>query len=159
MKQMVGLFVVGLVVIALITTYNLHEMTKDHGRWFVVAYGKPVSGEMPMHVALPIAIQGTDPPKLLPSGRYQDWNEWIDDHFDLTDAAGKDIKIGRIAHTKLIGEQDAGNVECYLDLRVKPGAAYTLDYIPVSTAPDKYRLEFTAPSAATDPERIQFDLQ
>jgi hypothetical protein len=157
---MVGLFVVGIVVIALITTFNMHEMTKDQGHWFLLAHGKPTGeGEMKLHVPVGMVVTMLDGPKQLPSGRMQDWNEWIADHLKLVDGKGADIKLRRITHTTLIDDREAGNPEFFLEATVMASQPYVFDYIPVATGADVYRLEYTAPNAAEPPERMQFNLQ
>ncbi len=157
MKGMIGFAVLALAAGFALMTWNANEWSRDHGQWIGLAFDKPgANGVMKMHICVQQGLLMTDPPKVTENGAVL-YNEWVDDHFTLTDGQGQDIDIRRIAHSPMISDRQAMNVEFFLEARLTPGGSYTVDYIPVTTGTQRYRYEFSAPTAAQEFARENFD--
>lgn len=157
MKQLVIISAVILIVCGIAYAWMQHEWSKDQGHLIGIAAGNPQGDELELHIVVSMAIVHAD---VLPTGGRGGailWNQWITDHFELRDSAGKDVTFVRDGHSTLISDQQAFNPEFFLRARVRGGQTYTFDYIPVKSEGRHYRRVFTIPAEGLPFQRAQFD--
>ncbi len=67
------------------------------------------------------------------------------------------MPLSRVGQSLLINATDVGgSPEFYLKAMLKPGAKYSFTYLRRGDADTKYRYDFTAPSAKTRMQRVNF---
>ena len=85
--------------------------------------------------------------------------EWVEGHYQLSDESGKRITFERWGSDALIDKSRASSsTEQYLVGTLAKGRDYVFDYVPHIDKPQRYRLEFTAPSEGKDPWHQKFVL-
>lgn len=156
MRGIVGLFVVGLLA-AGVTIYFSKKMSEDPGQLTAIAFGEPHAGEMEFHVAVDLGTVQSEGPKLMPNG-VPLWDQWLEEKFDLRDESGTRVPFTRISQSALMKDIKVGGApEFYLRAMVKPGVKYTFIYTKRIDEGLKYRHEFSAPTARTDMQRVNFE--
>ena len=119
-----------------------------------VGFGKPAD-TVEMHIAVSMFLPKKDPPKL--KHNIVQWDEWVSDHFKLHDFSGAAVALSRTNASNILNDrQSGGTPEFWLRATLKPGAQYTLTFTPVLPDPT-YQHNFTAPTEATEPERLEFE--
>jgi hypothetical protein len=108
-----------------------------------------------MHIVVGVALANVSAARDS-SVKPKNWDDWIRDHFSLTDSAGKKVTLRRQSNSKVIKAHEVaqmvGTEEFFIAANLKVGQTYTLDYIGDLTTHKTYRCEVTAPSA---PEKVQ----
>lgn len=108
----------------------------DQDPGFLVGYalGNPHDGQLEIHVVVSIPMirnEGLGSVALADGTRsMQTWDEWIAQHFRVTDESGRTVILRRAGFSSLITDQQANNPEFYLEGKVRAGATYIFDYIP-----------------------------
>jgi hypothetical protein len=95
MKAVVVLGVILVVLGAGIWWFVMHESMKDMGYWIAAAYGNEDDPNIEMHVLVDLPMVTKDRPDLDARGEPL-WNEWVQSHFELRDAAGAVVPGERI---------------------------------------------------------------
>jgi len=157
MKQLVILSVVILVACGIAYVWMQHEWSKDQGHLVGMAVGNPQDGELELHVVVSMAMVRADVVPTAGRAGAQQWGQWIREHFELRDSAGKDVTFAREGHSNLISDQKAFNPEFFLRARLRARETYTFDYIPVKSEGRHYRHTFTVPAEGLSFHRAQFD--
>ncbi len=120
-----------------------------------LAFGNVSGPQVDMHIVVGVALANVSAAKD-PSLKSKSWDDWIRDHFSLTDSAGKKVTLRRQSSSKVIKAHEVAQVvgteEFFIVANLKVGQRYTLDYIGDVTTRKTYRCEVTAPSA---PEKVQ----
>jgi hypothetical protein len=135
-----------------------HYWSQDQGHLIGVALGNPRDGKVELHVVVSRGMVRAQAPPVAGRGGAILWDQWTRDHFDLRDSAGKAVEMTRMGHSTLISDQKACNPEFFLQAWLRAGERYTLDYVPVSTDPQRYRHPFTVPPEGRPFERAHFAL-
>ena len=126
-----------------------------------LVFGAPKDGTMEMHgivgVVLANKSRKNEPlDKNKPAG----WNDWVRTHCILKSASGEQVPVARTNGSTLVKMHEVqamvGTEEFFLATKVKPGQAYTFDYIIEVPEPVTFRCQFTAPQAAAKVQRFQF---
>ena len=119
-----------------------------------LAFGNVAGTQVDMHIVVGVALANISAAKD-PSLKPKSWDDWIRDHFAMTDSAGKKVTLRRQSNSKVIKAHEVaqmvGTEEFFIVANLKVGQTYKLDYIDVA-AHKTYRCEVTAPSA---PEKVQ----
>jgi hypothetical protein len=123
-----------------------------------IGYGNGNEKQIEMHTNVGVAMVAMDR-RDDDLKKMQDLDEWVKDHFKLTDAAGKPVKMERQNNSKVIRpHQVLGTQEFFLVSKLKPGEEYTYDYKPRFREPFVFRYKFTAPAQAEKPSTYNFNL-
>jgi len=120
-----------------------------------LAFGNVAGTQVDMHIVVGIALANVSASRD-PSLKPKSWDDWMRDHFSLTDSSGKKVTLRRQTNSKVIKPhevaQTVGTEEFFIVANLKSGQTYTLDYIASGPSATTYRCQVTAPSA---PEKIQ----
>lgn len=108
-----------------------------------IAVAKAQNGACEMHIVVSMGFPRRQGPKL--EGGVQNWNKWIDEHFEVREVGGGRIPLRRANFSSIISEAQAMNPEFYLAASVKPGKKYIFDYIPVLEEKTRLRQELSIP--------------
>lgn len=156
MRGGLGILVVGVILIgSMYFFYGARQQARGR-ETLPVAFGPPAGSTVELNLAVGMNLPRRDPPKLK-FAKIQ-WDQWVDEHFELKDASGAAVKLQRTNFSQLISDQKAGGTpEFFLKATVTPGANYTLDYLPVAGG-ERFRYAFTAPTAAQEAERAVFQV-
>ncbi len=111
-------------------------------------------GNNELHVCITGEMTNLDPPRL--SNMIPQWPEWVHDHFELRDSAGQRIELSRAGTSAVISAADAKLPAFFITASLKAGTQYTLDYLPVRTEKQRYRLTVTAAPDGHQFERTYF---
>lgn len=143
MKGLAVLFGLAVVVVAAFVIFQ-GNMNADDQRMITIAIGNNDGKVSDLHlVVAPLMV--ADGPRVDASSGAEYWDEWLEEHFVLTSESGDKVRFERMAQSNLISERDAGgSPEFFIKGKVKPGTAYTFEFIPVNENPDRFRYEFTA---------------
>lgn len=154
MRGGIGILVVGVILItSMYFFYGARQQARGRES-LPVAFGPPSAGAAELNLAVGMNLPRRDPPKLK-FAKIQ-WDQWVDEHFELKDATGAKVKLQRTNFSQLMNDQKAGGTpEFFLKAMVTPGTSYTLDYLPVVNG-ERFRYAFTAPAAAQEAERAVF---
>jgi hypothetical protein len=122
------------------------NMNSDDQRMITIAIGNPHNNECDIHLVV-AHLMVLDGPRKDANSNAIFWDEWLEQHFILTSADGKKVRLERLANSNLIDSMKAGgSPEFFIKGKVVPGTAYTFDYVPDDEGPDRFRYEFTAPA-------------
>lgn len=157
MKALVGAGLLGFLAFMI---WYLTLSAGDSEKYMVVqiAYGNPATKMIEMHTNVGIAMVAMDPVQD-EQGKKKDLNDWVKEHFTMTDAAGKNISFERRNNSNVIkSHQVLGTPEFFIVSRLVPGVPYTLDYKPRAKGPKVFRYKFTAPAQPEKPSQVSFDL-
>lgn len=156
MKALVGAALLGILAFVI---YWSTMAAGDSEKIFPIqiAYGNAKEDEIEMHTNVGVAMVAMDRGDEF--GKIKNLDEWVADHFKLTDSAGKAVRMDRQNNSKLIKpHQVIGTEEFFLSSRLKPGEAYTYEYKPRSKGTKVYQHKFTAPSQNGQPATYNFEL-
>jgi hypothetical protein len=129
-------------------------LMSDTGLYVLVASGDAPDDKIELNISVDLPFVFKEPPKLDTQGN-QLWDEWIAQHYDMRDEAGKIIPGFRIAHSQYVDERKIKNLpEFYLKYVLEKDRKYTLTNHPFLAKKTKYAYTFTA--VAKPAERIQF---
>ncbi|MBI5866248.1 MAG: hypothetical protein HZB38_17395 [Planctomycetes bacterium] len=149
-----GVLAAGVIVIAIMYFYFGSQVSKDIVT-LPVAFGKPDAAGVEFNVAVSMFMPRKDPPKL--RGAVVQWDEWVSDHFQLTDASGAKIPLQRVNFSKLMDDRESGGTpEFWLKATLKPGATYRFGLTPILPAP-KYHYSLVAPTGESEATRVEFE--
>jgi len=154
MKWFAGVGLLGFLAIFL---YWMSASTggKDSGVSIQIAFGNATAKEIEIHVVVGVVMANQD--RIKKGEKIKSWPEWIQDHFDLQDSSGNELELARTNHSRLIKpHQIVGTQEFFMVAKLKIGEDYTLDYIPDTDEPQRYRSQFVAPSAAAKVRQCAF---
>ena len=154
-RLLVVLIVMGVVAVG---WWAAQTGTQQNVFQVVMAFGFPKDGRIELHAVASMGMTATEPPRLDPSTGRINWAEWVDEHFDLRDAAGKreNIFFKSGSDDVIPVNKVLGAAEGYLFAKVKQGADYTFDYIPKRAEARRFRHTFTAPTGNVPVDRINF---
>lgn len=143
MKGLAVLFGLAVVVVAAFVIFQ-GNMNADDQRMITIAIGNNDGKVSDLHlVVAPLMV--ADGPRVDAASGAEFWDEWLEEHFILTSAAGDKVKFERMNQSNLISDRDAGgSPEFYIKGKVKPDTTYTFEYVPINEEPDRFRYEFTA---------------
>ena len=134
----------------------MKEAMSDQGIWLLTAIGNLNEKNVEMVVSVELGATVRARPKV-DSQMNPLWDEWIAEHYELTDDAGKVQPFTRIAHSLLVDERKVKTLsEFYVRYVLEKGRGYSLEYKPKRDKKGHYRHTFTAPSDTTPPERVHF---
>ncbi|MCH8250882.1 MAG: hypothetical protein IID36_00365 [Planctomycetes bacterium] len=160
MKGLITLAVIGL-LIAMGAIYATGEWAfQDSGHLIAFACGNPSGDTVELQVAIPYRMTRLDPPRLDPqTGRFVRWSQWIEEHFELNDAAGNRIPLRRSNFANLIPQRKVGTPDFYLSGSLPADSSFSFDYLPIGIAQSKrYRYEFSITEEGRPFERVAFEL-
>lgn len=126
--------------------FLMQKVTSEDTFQVKTAFGIPNEGTIELNVVATMGMTAKEAPrvdeKLQPK-----WDEWVQEHFFLTDAAGNSVPIGmRFSSDVIKPAQVMGTPEGYLVAKLKQGTAYQFDYKPKRAEAKRYRYSFTAPN-------------
>lgn len=122
-----------------------------------IAYGNAGEGQLEMHTNVGVAMVAMDRGDEF--GKIKNLDEWVTDHFKLTDAAGQPVRMDRQNNSKLIKpHQVIGTEEFFLVSKLKQGEQYTYEYKPRAKEAKTYQYKFKASNHADKPLTYNFDL-
>jgi|CXWL01.1.fsa_nt_gi hypothetical protein len=129
-------------------------LMSDTGLYILVASGDAGEGKVELNISVDLPFVFKESPRYDERGNAL-WDEWIEQHYDMRDEAGKAVPGFRIAHSRFVDERKIKNLpEFYLKYVLDKGRKYTLVNHPFLAKKSKYTYTFTAePKPA---ERIQF---
>ncbi len=153
MKGLIGLGVVGLIACA-ITIWMQTSAQKDQGIPVAIAFGTAPSGQYEMHIAVDIGMVQTEGPPTAKDFTPL-WDPWMNQHFTLEDSKGQPVRLVRANNSRLL-RKVAGTPEFFVTAGIKPGADYTVYYIPRTAEPKKYRYKFNVPPEGKEGTRTYF---
>ena len=159
MKGLIVLGLIGVVGVGLIF-WMMQKSTGDQGISIAVACGNPGDGTVEINAAMDMGImrreglrQAVDVPLAVL------WPEWVEEHFQLCDAAGKSVRLERVGQSLLINvNRMPGAPDFFLTARLRSGETYSFDYKPWRAKTTKYRHTFVAPADKTEMKRWNFEL-
>ncbi len=159
MKGLVVLGLIGVVGIG-VTFWLMKECTSDQGISITLACGNPNDGTVAMHAAMDMGIMRREGLRQAPDVSEDVlWREWLDEHFQLRDAAGESVHIERVGQSLLINvNKMPGAPDFFLTARLRSGETYSFDYKPWRAKATKYRHTFVAPADKTEMKRWNFEL-
>ena len=145
MKGLAVLF--GLAVVAIGGYFVfLSKMDANDQRMITIAVGNTDGKVSDLHLVIAPLMISDGPREDATSGAVY-WDEWLEEHFIMTSAAGDKVKFERLAQSNLISDKQAGGApEFYIKGKIKHGTAYTFDFVPVDEEPERFRYELTAPT-------------
>jgi hypothetical protein len=85
------------------------------------------------------------------------WQQWVNEHFTLKDAAGNVVPCEYSNGSHLIGGSRGKTDIGYLRAVLKPGQRYTLAYRPIPDQPKVFRGELTAPDSAKTTSMLRLE--
>jgi len=126
-----------------------------------MAFGEPKDGSMEMHGIIGVVLANKSRKnEPLAKDKPVGWNDWVKTHCILKSASGEQVPVTRTNGSNLIRSHETqamvGTEEFFLTAKVKPGQAYTFDYIIEVPEPVTFRCQFTTPQAAEKVKRFQF---
>ena len=133
------------------------KMTEKLGFMVGYAMGDPGEETIQMHVIVSMPMVNTEGRRRTKDGRLTTWEEWIEEHFDLRDDAGRKVPLAREAWSSLISQQQASNPEFFMRAELRKGVNYIFDYIPIRDDWFRYRHNFTAPADSQPLVRATFE--
>lgn len=122
------------------------------GMYMPLGFGNVNGNEIQFDIAVGLIQVHADGPRV--KNGVAQWDEWIDEHFDLRDATGNRVTFQRKGFSKLINDNTAGVQEFFLSTRLKTNTNYTLIYTLRAGDDKRYRYEFLSPTAAVEGERV-----
>ncbi len=139
--------------------FSLSAGGEDTGVDLPIAYGNVAGGQVDMDVLLGVVMahrtRQKDPPNAQRTA-----DEWVRDHFVLTDSRGQKVPFARQSSSKLIKahevQQLVGTEEFFLAAKLKVGESYTFDYM-LDPQGRPYRYRFTAPAKAEKVRTCRFE--
>ena len=160
MKGIVILGVIGIAVGLGIYGYTNYEASRDRGHLIAFACGNLKGDTVEIQIAIPYRMTRLDPPRSTDKRRVL-WAEWVEEHFDLhtNDEARTRVELRRAHFANLIPQAKVGTPDFYLTGRLKVGATYALDYLPIGVAESKrYRKVFPITTEGKPFARDRFGL-
>ncbi len=157
MKALAG---AGLLGFLAFTVWWMSASVGDSGKYMPiqVAFGNPGEKVVEMHTNVGVTMVAMDPLKD-EKGKRKDMNDWVTEHFILTDSTGKTLKLERRNNSNVIKpHQVLGTQEFFIVSRLIPGEAYTFDFIPAVKGTKTFRHKFTAPAQPEKPSVVSFEL-
>jgi len=137
--------------------YGVKMMNEDRGIPVGIAFGRADGTTIELHIVVPLSMPMIDSPPLNASFK-PDWPQWIIDHYDVRDAAGNPVTFRRSINSTVIKEHEVRFLpDSYLSGQLTQGTTYTIELIPMLNEPEKYKYEFTAPSANETYSRKNFE--
>ncbi|HOW72421.1 MAG TPA: hypothetical protein PKY77_17620 [Phycisphaerae bacterium] len=117
-----------------------------------LVFGNLKDGSIDMHAIIGVTLahksRKNEP---LIEGKPKGWNDWVKTHCILKSSSGEQIAVNRTNGSKLVRmheiQQMVGTEEFFLEAKLKPGQAYTFDYIIEAPEAMIFRCQFTAPQA------------
>lgn len=147
MKAFAGL---GVILFLVITLYwmSAHAGTDEPDLGIQMAFGNAADNEIDLHVVVGVLLANKDRAKeKLLNIKPKSWDDWIVEHFFLTDSAGKRTELTRKTNSSLIRpHQVIGTEQFFMVARVKSGEDYTFDFVPTGEESITHRYLFTAPA-------------
>lgn len=118
-----------------------------------LVFGSPTDGTIEMNAIIGISLANKSRKKEpMENGKPLGWNDWVKTHCILKASTGEQVTVSRTNGSKLLRmheiQQMVGTEEFFLDAKLKPGQAYTFDYIIETPETMIFRCPFTAPHAA-----------
>lgn len=136
---------IALVVLAIIVTVIGFRFTNSskiaESKPIGIAAGKVNNGLCKLDLVVSMGMARGEGPRV--KGGVADWNEWIAEHFILTDNTGKRVEMKRANFSDLISDKDAMTPDSFLTAMIQPNVGYVLDYKPLRDDPLRYRFEVT----------------
>ncbi|NLE61274.1 MAG: hypothetical protein GX616_23235 [Planctomycetes bacterium] len=161
MKAFAG---IGLLIFLVVLGYWLARTSTDTESRAVdipIAFGNVAGGQVEMHVVVGIALANVSAAKER-SLKPRDWNQWMRDHFLLTDPAGKKVDLSRQNNSKVIKPHEVaqlvGTEEFFMIAKLKSGQSYTFDYVADLATGKSYRCQVVAPATAEKARQFRFEL-
>lgn len=140
MKGLIVLVVIAILVAIIGFRFTSSSKTVE-SKPIGVAAGKATNGVCKFDMVISMGMARGEGPRV--KGGVPDWNEWISEHFILTDNSGTRVEMKRANFSDLISDKDAMNPDSFLTAQIKPSVGYVLDYKPMRDDPRRYRFEFT----------------
>jgi len=157
MKQMaIGVLVIAVAALG-VAVYLNREVSKEPGFMLGFAVGNPQSGQLELHIVVQGIMIRKQGPRLASNSAAPLWDEWIDQHFHLRDAAGNTLPLRKDGWSKLIDDRAAMNPEFFLKGTLQAGDSYTLEYQPYREERKVYRYQFTVPADGMPFSRPNFE--
>lgn len=156
MKALLGAVVLG--VVAFVIWWSLIS-AGDQEKYLPIqiAYGNVQEDKIDMHTNVGVAMVAMD--RRLDIKEMQNLDNWVTEHFKLSDSAGNPVRMERQNHSKVIKpHQVIGTQEFFLVSTLTPGEEYTYDYKPRMKEPFVFRHKFVAPGKAEKPATYNFNL-
>ena len=159
MKSLVVLAVLAFVVLVGFIFWLQYEGDRDKGHLVALACGNPRGDVLELQVVVSMRMVRLDPLKLKENGKFQTMREWVEEHFELRDAAGAIVPLKREHFANLIPQAKVGTPDSYLLVDLKPSTDYSLDYRPIGPIEGKsYRVTFNTGTEGLPFARQQLDL-
>jgi hypothetical protein len=131
------------------------QTNRDPGHLVPIAIGNATPESIDINFAVSLLMPRIEGPVL--RHNVIQWDEWVQSHFDLRDDAGTKLTLSPSNLSQRMTDATAGTPEFFLVGNLKPGKAYTLDYIPRLAEGVPYSYTFTAPAEAKPGERFTFE--
>ncbi|MEM7626882.1 MAG: hypothetical protein AAF333_14910 [Planctomycetota bacterium] len=150
----------GMLIVAFTGIFmGLQLINADSGRLYGFAVGEPdANNECELQLIVSITDKFQDPPqpKFNSTSTTPDWDTWLTQHYNLTDASGNrvDFRKGGF-RSKDISEMQFGSGEFIALAKLEAGKTYTLEITPVVGQPEKYI--HTIEGAAKEFRRTTFE--
>lgn len=159
MKSLVVLGVLAFLVLIGFLGWLQYESNRDKGHLIAFACGNPRGELLELQIVVSMRTVRLDPLERKEDGRFQTWREWVEEHFELRDAAGSVVPLKRAHFANLIPQAKVGTPDSYLLADLKPGTDYSLDYRPIGPIEGKsYRITFNTGTDGVPFARQQLDL-
>jgi len=159
MKSMVVLAVLAFLVLIGLLGWLQYESNRDHGHLVAFACGNPREGTLELQIVVSMRMVRLDPRRFKENGKLQTWREWVEEHFELRDAAGEVVPLKRAHFANLITQSKVGTPDSYLLANLQPNADYSLDYRPIGPIEGRsYRVTFNTEAEGLPFARRQLDL-
>ena len=132
-----------------ITIYwmSVHTGSNEPDVGIQMAFGNPADNEIELHVVVGVLLANQDRARAKDL-KLKSWDEWMVEHFFLTDGAGETVELRRTKNSSLIKpHQVIGTEEFFMVARVRSGEEYTFDFVPTGEESIPRRCAFTAPAA------------
>ncbi len=153
-KAIVWIVILGSLMASL--SYGMYLMNRDSGILMGYAVSPPNdSKQCELQVVVPMLMAKSDPPPFGATGK-PDWNQWLADHFHLTDASGNKVTFRKGGFkTKQITELQSGSAEFIALADIDAGQSYTFAITPILHENKTYAR--TIDGAAKEFKRVNFD--
>ncbi len=119
----------------------------DETQMLSIAFGNTTDDEVELHVEVTLVMAQLDVFPYMSMNGGTDWKAWANDHYIVKDDGGNQVEFTKRMKSNVISERDSRVVaDGYLIAKLKPGAEYTFEYIPIISEPEKFLYEFSAPT-------------
>ena len=130
------------------------------GMYLPIAFGNVAGNQVELNTIVGVTLAATSRAHDKEQ-KYKSWDDWIDDHFVLTDATGKTFMLDRRGNSKIISRTDTTRTVCteefYLSATLTVGQPYVLEFIGDDESRTHYRHEFTAPAQVEKVKNVMLE--